>query len=198
MRHSIVATLLLTVGLLFPLLPSPTASAGTVPTTSEQRETMRTAGFPDAADLGPGWTQAFAYANESTSAFPFDHFQVSYGETYGSRIAIWVVAFDGKDGQSAFDEVADRVSLNNTTLVPSDLAPSARELRDLDDPTGCDEVERANGEDPVMYYFTGIVGCLDSANDRAIWVAVSGVYDGDTFQDAAEAVLEIVLDTEPR
>lgn len=198
MPRSIVATLVLTIGLLLPLLPSPAASAGTVPTVREQRETMRTAGFPDASDLGPGWTQNFAYAYESSADFPFDRYEVTYGQTYGSRIGIWVVAFDGKDGPDAFAIIENRVESNNSSLVPSDLAPSARELRTLDYPEGCDAVARATGDDPIMYFFTGVIGCLDSANDRAIWVAVSGLYESDSYQDAAEAVLEIVLDTEPR
>ena len=82
-------------------------------------------------------------------------------------------------------------------LRESDDAPTARELRTLTDPDGCDAVERATGEEPLMLFYVGSILCQDSANDRVLLITVSGNYDGDVFQDAAEAVLEIVLDTTP-
>ncbi len=180
---------------LFALIPLGPVAAQDFPSPNEQRRTLTDGGLPTAADLGSGWSLSSAFSDDDT--FTFETHSATYADRFGSRIQIWAGLYDSRSESEAL-EIASYIMANiGANLDASDYAPTARELRALDDPRGCDMVERANGEDLIFYFFTGLISCHDTANDRVIVVIVSGLFDGERFHEATDPVLEIVLDIEP-
>lgn len=200
MRHLSIRHLLVIAILALGLLPgmAPLASAQELPTAREQSATLREAGFPDASDLGTGWSllQAFSYPADDSATFA--SYEAAYADRYGTRVQMFSAAYDRQSEADALAFTQYLIGRDQDNVLPSDAAPSARELRALEDPNGCEEVLRATGEEPLMYFYIGSITCQDTSNDRAIWVMLSGVYEGDNFQEGAEAILEIVLETTPR
>jgi hypothetical protein len=173
------------------------AAQDDVPSLREQRQTLEDGGLPSASELGSGWALGVAQSYSSATTPTFEIHEAVYADGFGTRVHILAGIHDRRSESAALDLFTFILESHATLLVASDYAPTARELRALDDPSGCDDVQRATGEEPLTYFFVGSLLCHDSDNDRMLLVLISGNYNGFTFQEAAEEVLEIVLDVEP-